>query len=645
MDSNKVLNILIKTDPFELLEKEVLKELSRKTIIKTYKQNTYVFKQGDPSLDCLFIIVSGLVEITVANDKGAETVIGLRRSYDFFGEAVVLSQQRYPGSARVKKELVCCLIYRKELENLIYNYPHFSGFFNALLAERMRLLYGEIINEKSYEAPNGFESPLLTKRVSEVMSSPVITCRTNDQVVLASKIMADKDISSIVALDNENKPRGILTEKNLVRHLIANQIYPVHDCKVENVMHSKLLQIGPESFLGQALVSMIRSNTKYLIVMERGKLVGIITMVDIAKTRSTGSLLLPHDIESQQNYKGLSVMSREIDKILSALIAEKSAVHDIFEIMSELHERLTRRVIQLSEERMKLEGWGAPPVDYCWINMGSAARYEQALRTDQDNAMIYEDPQPDKKEEVENYFSKLAEFIVEGLSDCGFARCKENVMATNPRWRRSLSEWITAVHDCIKSCDPEDTRTLTTFLDFRPIWGNMSLAEKFWETISEAFRIFLSTNHMGLKGDPQYKLPISFLGTFITEKSGPHKNEIDLKKTATVHIVNGIRLFAIKNLINEPSTFGRLKQLEEIGAISMEDSKFFATTFEAMMMFRIRENMKKIKQGKEPDNYIDPYSLRKRERMILKDSLSGVSRLQDLVNSEFNIYWLRHFAQ
>ena len=61
-------------------------------------------------------------------------------------------------------------------------------------------------------------------------------------------------------------------------------------------------------------------------------------------------------------------------------------------------------------------------------------------------------------------------------------------------------------------------------------------------------------------------------------------------------------------------------------------------------MFDLRENMRKIKQGEKPNHYIDPYSLRKRERMILKDALSGVSHLQKIVNTRFNAFWLKHFV-
>ncbi len=644
MLKNEILNVLMHTDPFEMLDTEVLSNLAETMESRHYPPDAYVFKQDTPSQDCLFIIASGLVEITSANDRGIETVVGIRRPYDFFSETVVLSQQRYPASARVREALICCLVKKQDLERLIYTYPEFSGFFNTLLAERMRILYSEIVSEQSCEAYGRNDSPMFSKHVSEVMSYPVITCRAGDLVTDAAQTMEEKDISTIVVLDREGKPCGILSEKNIVKYLVASRKYAIDTCRVENLLTSNIAHVSPESFLGNALVAMIRSKTKYLLVMERGHLVGIITMVDLIKTRSTGTLLLTQDIESQPDLAGLSKISSEIDDILYTMLAEKAGIKELFEVMSELHERLTRRVIQLSEEHMKLAGWGAPPVEYCWINMGSAARYEQTLRSDQDNAIIFNDPAKGHLAKTDAYFAQLAEFIIEGLARCGFEKCQGQVMATNPKWRRSLSAWIKSVHEWTRSYDPEDTRTLTILLDYRPIWGNTTLAEKFRQEIFTAFRDSLAARHMMTRDDLQYKLPISFLGTFITAKSGPHKNQIDLKKSGTLHIVNGIRIFAIKNQVRETATFARLAQLVEQKAISEEDADLFHASFETLMMFRIHGNAKKVKEGKAPDNHIDPYGLRKRERIILKDALAGVVQLQKRVNSQFNIPWLKHWV-
>jgi len=643
MDNDKLLNILIKTDPFEILETDVLLELTRKIEVRNFQANSFVFKQGEPSQDALFIVASGLVELVVNNERGDETVIGLKRAYDFFGETVVLSRQRYPASVRVKRDITCCLIFRKDLENLMYKYPKFSGFFNALLTERLRLLYEEIAEERSLRGhADGVNSGFFRKRVSQVMSYPVITCLTTDLVTTASRIMADKDINAIVAMDNENRPRGILTEKNLVKYLIAQQIYPVETCKVENIMYSNLGEIRPNAFIGQALVEMMRSKIKHLIVMERGELVGFVSMVGLIKTQSAGTLHLTKDIESQPDMQGLAFVNQEIQNILKAMVEEKADINEIFDVMSELRERLTRRVIQLSEEKMKLEGFGPPPAEYCWINMGSAARYEQTFETEQDNAMIYGNPGEKDAETVYAYFKKFAELVVEGLEKCGMSKCSQGIMASSNMWRKTAEDWVTALKNWSESPVFENIKKIMIFLDFRPVWGNMAMAEELRARLFDAFKKCPESEVIEEKNNMEYSSPIRYLGTFLIEESGIHKNEMNLKTSALMQMISSIKIISIQNNITEPSTIDRLKKLRETGVISEKDEEFFRQGFETLIHFQLNENLKKIRQGRQPDNYIDPYSLRKKERVELKEALGCVSPLMDIIRKKSGEFWLKY---
>src|SRR5690606_778068 len=85
------------------------------------------------------------------------------------------------------------------------------------------------------------------------------------------------------------------------------------------------------------------------------------------------------------------------------------------------------------------EEFGPPPVPYCFMVMGSMAREEQLIVTDQDNALVLDDSfNPEQHDE---YFLKLAKFVSDGLAACGYTYCKGDIMATNPRWRQPLSVW------------------------------------------------------------------------------------------------------------------------------------------------------------------------------------------------------------
>ncbi|MFH1154297.1 MAG: DUF294 nucleotidyltransferase-like domain-containing protein [Pseudomonadota bacterium] len=644
MNKQEIVDVLKTIDPFTKLDDAVLVDLCSRVSVNVFKEDTYIFKQGDHSLDTLFIIVSGLVEIIVTSDRGVESVVGLRRPGDFFSETVVLSRQRYTASTRAREDAVCICISRTELEALIYNYPGFSSYFNELLAERMRLLYEKIQAEQNHGSAVCFDLPLFRKRVSEIMSTSVVTCRVNDQVADAARIMADKGISSAVVLDDGEKPVGLLTVQIIVESLITNCTCPVDNCTAGQIMNPDLVTITPDAFTGQALVALSRKKTKYILVVEREKLVGILTAVDLIRSRNIGNLTLLQDIETKKTLPEIARASQEIDSVLNALLTEGAKVSEILEVMSELHERLVRAVIKVSEKEMEARGLGSPPVDYCWINMGSDARHEQTLRTDQDNGMIYADPEPDQHEAVDGYFKALAELIVNGLDACGFDLCTGGVMATNPKWRRSVSQWCSYVENWSTSFDPGDTITMTILLDFRPIWGNQALARRLWDTIFQVFEDPEKINHMLTNEELKFSIPINFMGNLRTEKSGPHKNQLNIKTGGLVHLVNGMRIFGVNNGIMEPSTLGRLKLLTEMGVIPPKKAAFFKTAFETLVMFRIRGNLQHILQNRSPDNYIDPSTLTNSEQMLLKDAMYSVSQVQKLMFNRFSQTALNFFS-
>jgi len=644
METDALLAILKQTDPFALLEPKALASLCESLAVREFDAGAYIFRQGDPSCDCLFVIAQGLVEILVEDDCRAESTVGLRQAFDFFGETVVLSGQRYPGSARAKEVLTCLCIYRSDLEALIYGHPEFSAFFNTLLADRMRLLYERNLADRScLIAPTGAPR-LFRDQVSRVMSTPLLTCREDAPVAWAARQMMQHQVGCLVVVDDGGRFRGILTDRHLVGGLVAEPVCAIDDCTVGRLMDPQMAAISPEAYLGEALVAMVRGRTRQLVVMERDLPVGIVAFSDLLRSQSADSLMRIRDIADQTDIEGLATVSAGVDRVLDALVEERAGIRETMEIMTRLNDRITRKVIELSEAQMKTDGWGPPPVDYCWINMGSAARYEQTLKTDQDNAIIFADPTKVDAETVSRYFLHLARHVVEGLARCGFERCTGGVMASNPKWCRSISRWMEGVRQWMVSPDPEDIRTLTILLDFRSLWGNTALADTLWKGIGKAFSDSTSAGHMLSRDDQKMTAPIGFLGKIVTERSGPRKGRLNLKTAALVHMINAVRLLAVHQEISTPSTLDRLDRLADKRFLSKEDAAFYKTGFETLMMFRIRENLKRVRAGEAPDNTLDPKTLDKSGTLLLKDALSAVSQLQKRIGKTFQVPWMNYFG-
>jgi len=636
-----IKEVLDSIPPFSFLPPDLLHMLETKLEMKTYSPGIYVIRQSQDSLKTLFLIVGGSAEVVAVNGNGDEAVIGYRGVGEFFGETGLTGEQ-YQASVRVRDQLTCILIPGEIIEQLIGEHSDFAGYLTELLVERMRSLYEEIIHEQIFDTSGKLETPLFRKRISDIMSSPVITCAAEDLITDVAGIMEEKNISAVVVTDGDGKPAGLITMADLVHRILARSVTDYLDTTAGRIMNAHVVGVSAESFYADALLAVSRNRVKHLVVTSRGRLAGIVTLADLIKSRAAGNLKIIHDLESQRDIEGLARIGTEIDTLLNALLAEKAPVREILKIIGEFHERLTRKVIQLCEQDMVNRGYPAVPVEYCWVNTGSAGRREQTIRTDQDNFIIFMDHETKSADSIREYFLKLALLINDGLDRCGFAKCKGNVMASNPQWCKSLGEWEQLVERWVDTvgADPNSLRQITIMMDFIPVYGEKKLSDALWKKVIKSYGDSPAISHHLTQDDLGSKVPVTIWGGFATEKSGPYKDQINLKNSACIHIVNCTRIFSLKNGITETNTFKRLSELKKKGALKSDEADFVEAAYETLLMFRIRENMKKVNRGEKADNHINPSHLTRQERELLKDAFTATSRLQKLTSSAFTLFWL-----
>jgi CBS domain-containing protein len=627
--------ILANTPPFNQLDNKTIAELAKKLEYARYPKNSYVIKQNELPERVLYIVASGLLELVITNEKGERITVAFRRPNEIFGETGFLTGKEFPASIFVLEDAELFLLHGDDFDELLNAQPSFASFFSEMLAERMRRLYQEVIMEQSQD-PLAIDSQPFRKRASDIMTNPVFTCQRDMAVDEVARVMLLNNISSIVVLGKEEKPVGIITEKSLVSNVVA-QSRQASSLQAYQVMNASLTIVAPDAFFYQVLLAMIKSKQKHILVVEKERVIGMITPQNLIKSRSFGTLTLVSEIEVQNTIAGLNEARKVVDKVLKALVAEKAPPSEIFPVITEFDDRLTRKVIDISEKEMLAEGHGAPPADYCFINMGSAGRKEQFLRSDQDNGIIYDDVPAEKQEAVAAYFQILAGKIVEGLERCGFKKCKGDVMATNPKWCRSFNSWRKLVKGWIVEPEAENVRMLTIFLDFRPCYGKYMLADLLKRYVIRTIQQTPIVLHHLAKDDLSSRVPLGIFRKFITEKSKEHKNEINLKASACVHVVDCLRILAYKENVLETATLERLKILTKKEIISKEDSEFIEFAYQSLMMFRIRENLRKLEQGLEPDNYINPYLLSKREQNVLREAFLAVDRLQNFIGTAFMV--------
>ena len=116
--------------------------------------------------------------------------------------------------------------------------------------------------------------------VGSLMTRTPVTIKPSDTVLEAAKTMDKLSIGALPVVDEEGKLVGIITERDLVRRIIAKE--KPYDTKVEEVMTPKPLTVTPENTIEEAIRIMSKLKARHLpVVDEEGKLVGIISIKDI----------------------------------------------------------------------------------------------------------------------------------------------------------------------------------------------------------------------------------------------------------------------------------------------------------------------------------------------------------------------------
>ncbi|MCJ7698901.1 CBS domain-containing protein [Candidatus Bathyarchaeota archaeon] len=121
----------------------------------------------------------------------------------------------------------------------------------------------------------------LPLKVRDVMVREVITVDENSTVKEAVDIMNEFQIGSLIVLE-KGKAKGIVTERDFLRRVIA-EAKDVTNTKVKEIMTTPLVVVEPSTDLEEAMKLMFQNKIKKLAVVDANKLVGIVTLTDIAR--------------------------------------------------------------------------------------------------------------------------------------------------------------------------------------------------------------------------------------------------------------------------------------------------------------------------------------------------------------------------
>jgi CBS domain-containing protein len=442
-------------------------------------------------------------------------------------------------------------------------------------------------------------------------------------------LMSRHSISSLVLVDADDVPVGIVTDRDL-RDKVAARGRDTTE-PVAGIMSTALIKADAGDFCFEALLTMLRHNIHHLLIVEHGRLRGIVTNHDLLILQGTSPISVVREIEGQTDIEGLVQAAAKVTAIVGLLIKDGAKAGNITRIITEINDRIVRKVVDFALRQL-----GPAPLPWCWLVFGSEGRREQTFGTDQDNALVWADPAgPEEEAAARDWFARFARFMKEGLVRCGFAPCPANYMADNPRWNQPLSAWRELFTKWVKSPGPEALLHSAIFFDFRGLAGTLSLAADLRAHLSRTMRnqsVFFAR----LAGTVTlHRPPLGFFGAFSVDTRGENKDKLDLKISALGPIVSIARLCALEAGIPETGTLDRLAALRAGNPLINRYGEELGHAFEFISLLRIQHQFEQLRAGAPGDNFIDPRSLSTSEKKSLKDSFRLISRVQDLIIEQY----------
>jgi len=606
----EIRQFLEQRNPFNHLGQELLDELPKDIEIR------YLRRGGTfpPVQNFVYIVRSGAIEIF---DKKGELCekLGEGNVYSVTCQLVNLSQC---DSGKATEDTLLYMLHCDRLKELCRESKSFGEHFQASVRERLKAAVTTV-----QESADPTVAAMMVSVGSLIRKEP-ITIASGMTIRETASLMSNKNVSSVMVMRDE-RLIGLVTDRDLRKRCVAvglNGSEPI-----DQIMTMEPKVITSSTLTAQALMTMTRMHVHHLPVTKNGKLLGMITATDLANHQSANSAYLAADLRKAKTVPDLVEVSKRLPTLHLHLANASVTARHIGEAVSCLTDSITGRLLEMAEEKL-----GKPPVPYVWMAGGSQARHEQSSHSDQDNALLLSD---DFKPEHDEYFAALAQFVSDGLNDCGFVYCPGNAMATNPEWRQPLNVWKKYFSRWIESPTPMSMMLSSIFFDLRPVVGSDELFTPLQKMIlekSQVNRIFLA--YM-MANAMKHRPPLGFFRQFVLEQGGEHDETLDLKHRGIVPITDIARVLALSLGKESVNTVDRLRACAGSNVLTNDMAENLEDALEFIASMRIQHQAGQIRKKRPTDNYVPPNDLSELEREHLKHAFKVIQTMQESMIKRF----------
>jgi CBS domain-containing protein len=628
IETGQARHFLSGVEPFSFLPEDERRRIAEALTAVQYPKGTVLFVQGTSRLGYLYILQKGLAE-RYFEESGTRTLQESLTEGDVYGGiSLLLNNGVSVRTVKIIETSTFLLLPQKRFLELCDSYESVTEFFTDIFGKRMlQKSYASVVAKTM--APREESLQFFNQHVASIYSPDPIFGHTAMPIQTAAEIMGRENISALFLTSDEGRCVGVVTEQDLARRVIAKG-YDIRR-PVADIMNSPVLTISEFSLIFEALMSMMESNIRHLAVTDVDEnVVGVLTYQHLLSARGQSPVFLIREIAEAENIEEVIAIHNRLPQLVRNLITGGAKANNVTQFITTVSDEILKKIMSVTLGRL-----GPPPVGFVFMILGSEGRGEQTLKTDQDNAIIFEDVSESEAPAVTDYFLNFGTIACDLLHQAGYAYCTGGVMAKNPKWCQSLSTWKSYFSRWIRAAEAEDLLQASIFFDFRTGYGDAGLIDALRRHMFAALDGWAGFFRHLTENALSFKPPIGFFRNFVVESKGEHRDKFDIKSAMTP-IVDFARIYALRNQAEETNTLERLAYLRRKEILNQKEHDELENAYSFMLQLRfVRQITALVDEKAKPDNYINPKDLTRIEQKMLKEIFLRVGQFQSKLEFDF----------
>ncbi len=473
------------------------------------------------------------------------------------------------------------------------------------------------------------QTKIFANRVEDFMHTPKVCLELGSICEHVIAEMAEKKAQCCVVVDSYGKLAGILRHDDILSRIVF-KVGP--QTLIDEAMDTNVQTIFAHEYLYHAIGRMRRHQVREIVVVNQAvQPIGIVYLQDAIEVAAAHLMQQIDRLSGEGDVDSLrDVKSAQVDLAFDMFDDHQPATA-IQQLFSHVNNDIYSKIIHDNICHMDAEGWGKPPVEFCAIVMGSGGRGENYLYPDQDNGFILEDYPDEDHNRVDQYFRELACRMSRDLDKIGFPYCTGNVMATNPVWRKTISQWRDQIMLWGRKRNVVAIRLSDIFFDFQPVWGARDLATDLRASVIE----MIKANHFFLQemfqSQVDHSVALGMFGRLALEKDG----QLDLKYRGALPLIEAVRLLSLKHGLVETSTLLRIKKLHAASILSDTEKDYLSSAFGFLTQLLLQKQVAAFKNNKPVTRFVDPKTLSRQEKENLLNAFRHIEAFRKRIKGDF----------